>query len=154
MEENQPILLSDDTEAFNKLFERARRIDEMEKKNIYDKKIIDFYRDGYFVINNIKISIDMINILGIQKEEGKEYILDFVNSEEPLPKDIKILEIENMKDTSIFESIINRYKEKIENNILVFDDEMVNYLNSLKWDGKYHTLVPETHEMVLRQKNS
>ena len=49
--------------------------------------------------------------------------------------------------------MIKRYKDKIVDNVLVFDEEMKKYLYSLEWDGKLHILVPETHERVLSQEN-
>lgn len=146
-------LIYEDINIYLGEIEKEKRIKQLKLNNNYDERIVNFYHNGYFVINNKKTSINMINLLVAETNSEKKYIIDFVDSEEPLSKDIKILEIIKFRDSSMFEILMNKYRDKIKDNTLKFDQEMTNYFNSLTWDGKLHTLVPETHEMVLSKKS-
>lgn len=153
MKDNKTEIIYEDIEIFKKEIKKEQMIEKLKQENNYDEKIVEFYNSGYFVINGKKYSLNKINIVGIIKDGVKEYIFDYVDSETPFPKDVQFIQIVKLKNTSIFEMLINKYKEKIDDNVLIFDEEMNNYLKSLKWDGKLHMLVPESHEMVLRNKN-
>ena len=153
MKDNKTEIIYEDIEFYKKEIKKEQTIEKLKQENNYDEKIVEFYNSGYFIINGKKHSLNKINIVGIIKDDIKDYMVDYVDSETPFPKNVQIMQINKLKNTSIFEILINKYKEKIKDNVLIFDEEMNNHLKSLKWDGKLHMLVPQTHEMVLRNKN-
>ena len=140
-------IISDDTEILKKEEERLERLKEIEKNNEFNPKYLDFYYNGFFIINDKKISIDKINII---ISNDNKYFLDIVDDIFPFPKDIKIKKIIKFKNTSMLEYILKTYAEKIDNNILIFDEEIIDFLKNIKWDGKYNSIAPETIYMKER----
>ena len=140
-------IISNDTEILKKEEERLERLKEIEKNNEFNPKYLDFYYNGFFIINDKKISIDKINII---ISNDNKYFLDIVDDIFPFPKDIKIKKIIKFKNTSMLEYILKTYAEKIDNNILIFDKEIIDFLKNIKWDGKYNSIAPETIYMKER----
>ncbi|MBR3523092.1 MAG: hypothetical protein IKN87_00180 [Bacilli bacterium] len=140
-------IISDDTEILKKEEERLERLKEIEKNNEFNPKYLDFYYNGFFIINDKKISIDKVNII---ISDNDKYYLDIVDDIFPFPKDIKIKKIIKFKNTSMLEDFLKKYDEKIDKNILKFDKEILDFLKNIKWNGKYNSIAPETIYMKER----
>ena len=154
MKQEKITIISDDTKVFNDYKEKLNRIEKLKKENEYDSIILNFYQDGIFIIDGKKTGINEVNIISIKKENDIDHLIDFLNSDTPLPLDLNIVAITKYKNASLFAELMNKYKDKINDNILVFDDEMKNFLFNTKWDGEYHTLTTEAHELYLSTKQS
>ena len=127
-------------EMYDQIIKRGKIIKELKEKNKYDNSIIDFYNTGILVIKDIDILITNINIL---QDDNNNQIFDIVDDRFNLPKDFKIKRIINFRDSSLFKKLIDKYKDKIINNKIIISNEILNDLVGEKWDGTYHTLVPE-----------
>ena len=134
-------VLSNDNEAFEKGYAREKKIKELKNTKEYDKQIVDFYNNGIIVINNIDIPINKINII---KDIDNNYFIDIVNPSFKIHTTKKIKKIISYKNTSLFENLINKYKNNINGNRLVMNNEMALEFIKEKWDGNYHSLVAET----------
>ena len=134
-------VLSNDNEAFEKEYAREKKIKELKNTKEYDKQIVDFYNNGIIVINNIDIPINKINII---KDIDNNYFIDIVNPSFKIQTTKKIKKIISYKNTSLFENLINKYKNNINGNRLVMNNEMALEFIKEKWDGNYHSLVAET----------
>lgn len=137
---NDVKVLSNDKEVSEKRYAEENKIKELKKTKNYDKKIVDFYNNGIIVINNIDIPIDKINII---KDTDNNYFIDIVNPSFKMQTTKKIKKIISYKNTSLFEALINKYKNIINENKLVMNNEMALEFLKEKWDGNYHSLVAE-----------
>ena len=138
---NNVKVISNDNEAFEKGYAREKKIKELKNTKEYDKQIVDFYNNGIIVINNIDIPINKINII---KDIDNNYFIDIVNPSFKIHTTKKIKKIISYKNTSLFENLINKYKNNINGNRLVMNNEMALEFIKEKWDGNYHSLVAET----------
>lgn len=140
-------VISDDTEIFKRNIELEHKLREEEKNTDYNNPIVNFYYNGKIKINNSIIDINRINLLKIKEGTDYRYILDFLDSD-PLDNNFKIIKIIKFKDTRAFEELISKYKEYIIDNVLSFDEKIINYLKNITLNEEKHTLVPETRVKI------
>lgn len=143
-------IIYEDINIYNSIKKREERIKKLKSNNNYDQKIVDFYNDGCLVINGKKEFFNKINVVDYEKNNELNNMIDFVDSDVPFDKDIKIKKITKLRDTSIFKDIVDKYYDQIKDNSLEVDSDLEKYLKEVKWDGKYHDLVAEAHEIKNR----
>ena len=129
-----------DKEMFDNIKDRVERINQLKEENTYDRKIGNFYQNGVLKIRDFSIPITKVNVVS---DDKNNQFVDIVDKHFILPENITITKVNSFRDTSLFATFIEKYKDCIKENTITFTEEMLTELLTSKWDGKYNTLTPE-----------